>query len=57
MSLARGIGRSPNRADTPTMNHSSRWKLVLLTILVVALSIALARVGHAPVTGMWDGPR
>jgi hypothetical protein len=39
------------------MNHSSRWKLVLLTILVIALSIAFARIGHPPFTGMWDGPR
>jgi hypothetical protein len=36
---------------------SSRWKLLLLTILVIALSIALARMGHPPSTGMWDGPR
>jgi len=35
---------------------SSRWKLLLLTILVIALAIALARMGH-PFTGMWDGPR
>jgi hypothetical protein len=34
---------------------SSRWKLLLLTILMIALAIALARMGH-PVTGMWDGP-
>jgi hypothetical protein len=36
---------------------SSRWTLLLLTILVIALSIALARMGHPPTTGMWDGPR
>jgi len=36
---------------------SSRWTLLLLTILVIALSIALARIGHPPNTGMWDGPR
>jgi len=35
---------------------SSRTKLLLLTILVIALAIALARIG-LPFTGMWDGPR
>ena len=35
---------------------SSRWKLLLLTILLIALAIMLARMGH-PVHGMWDGPR
>jgi hypothetical protein len=36
-----------------------RWKLLLLTILVIALAIVLAKAGspHPPVTGMWDGPR
>ena len=39
------------------MNRSSsRWKLLLLTILMVALAIALARTGN-PLIGMWDGPR
>jgi hypothetical protein len=47
------------RTDRPTMNHSSsRLKLLLLTILLIALAIVLARVGHpATVHGMWDGPR
>ena len=36
---------------------SSRWKLLLLTILVIALAIAFARIGYSPCTGMWDGPR
>ena len=30
---------------------------MLLTILVIALSIAFARIGQPPFTGMWDGPR
>jgi hypothetical protein len=48
----------PGRADTAIMNRfSSRWKLLLLTILTIALAIALARAGHPPVVGMWDGPR
>jgi hypothetical protein len=49
---------SPARPITTPMNRmSSRWTLLLLTILVIALSIALARMGHPPNTGMWDGPR
>ena len=35
---------------------SSRWKLLLLTILLIALAIMLAWMGH-PAHGMWDGPR
>jgi hypothetical protein len=34
---------------------SSRLKLLLLTILVIALAIAFARMGN-PSVGMWDGP-
>jgi hypothetical protein len=45
------------RADRADMNRfSSRSKLLLLTILMIALAIALARTGN-PVVGMWDGPR
>jgi hypothetical protein len=35
---------------------SSRWKLLLLTILVIAFAIAMAKMG-CPRPGMWDGPR
>ena len=56
-SLARGIRQRATAADSSRMSNSSRWKLVLLTILVIALSVALARFGHPPFTGMWDGPR
>ena len=48
------------RADRSPMNcDTSRLKLLLLTILLIALAIVLAKVGnpHPPVTGMWDGPR
>jgi hypothetical protein len=55
------MNHGPVGADTPPMNcDTSRWKLLLLTILVIALAIALAKVGNPhqpPVTGMWDGPR
>jgi hypothetical protein len=38
-----------------TNEHGTRktWKSVLITIAVIALSVALARGGHH---GMWDGP-
>ncbi len=32
-------------------------KLALLTILAIAFAIALAKAGHPPDHGMWDGPR
>jgi hypothetical protein len=52
------MSRYPDRADTAPMNRfSSRWKLLLLTILLIALAIVLAWVGQPPVHGMWDGPR
>ena len=35
----------------------ARFKLTLLTILAIAFAIALAKAGHSPVFGMWDGPR
>jgi hypothetical protein len=35
---------------------SSRWKLLLVTLLLIALAIVLAWSGN-PVLGMWDGPR
>jgi hypothetical protein len=40
-----------------TNDHRKRktWKSVLVTIVVIAVSVALARGGH-PVHGMWDGP-
>jgi hypothetical protein len=51
--------RRRDRADGATMNRvSSRWKLLLLTILLIALAIALAYFGSPnTVHGMWDGPR
>ena len=51
--LAPGADSSPMNCDT------RRLKLLLLTILVIAFAIVLAKLGnpHAPVTGMWDGPR
>jgi hypothetical protein len=40
-----------------TNDHRTRktWKSVLVAIVVIAVSVALARVGH-PGYGMWDGP-
>ena len=58
----RNIPRQRYARDPPsrhgaamTNDHPTRktWKSVLITIVVIALAVALARGGHH---GMWDGP-
>ena len=45
---------APSRnGGSMTNEHRKTWKSVLITIVVIALAVALARGGHH---GMWDGP-
>jgi len=41
---------------TNTGRSYKRLKLVLLTAVVIAVAVALARVGLMHPNGMWDGP-
>ncbi len=51
-------GAKTSHGVAMTNDHRTRrtWKSVLVTIVVIALSAALARGGHHNMPGMWDGP-